>query len=176
MFDRVAEEFGAVDILVNNAADRAQVPFLEMTLAQWRHITSIILDGTFLCCRAALPAMVDRGWGRIVNLGGIGHHMGFTGRQHVNTGKAGLEGLTRGLAIEFADQGITVNCVAPGKIGGPRAKSAGEGAPNTRGSVPPVGHEGVPNDIGRAIRFLCQPEADFITGQTIHVNGGMFMP
>jgi 3-oxoacyl-[acyl-carrier protein] reductase len=175
MFARIDTEFGRLDILVNNAADRQQVPFVEMTYDQWRHITSIIMDGAFLCCRAALRRMTDAGWGRVINLGGIGNHMGFIGRAHVNAGKAGLEGLTRGLAIEFADRGITVNCVSPGKIGGPRAKSAGETAPNSKGTVPPVGHEGVPNDIGRTIRFLCQPDADFITGQTIHVNGGQFL-
>ena len=175
MFARIDDEFGRLDILVNNAADRAQVPFVEMTYAQWRHITSIILDGAFLCSRAALKRMTATGWGRLINLGGIGNHMGFTGRQHVNTGKAGLEGLTRGLAMEFADQGITVNCVSPGKIGGPRPKSAGEIPPGLRQNAPPVGHEGVPDDIARTIRFLCQPDADFITGQTIHVNGGGFL-
>ena len=175
MFARVDKEFGRLDILVNNAADRQQAPFLDMTYDQWRHITSIILDGAFLCSRAALKRMTANNWGRLINLGGIGNHRGFIGRQHVNAGKAGLEGLTRGLAIEFADKGITVNCVAPGKIGGPRAKSAGESAPNSKGVLPPVGHEGVPGDIARTIRFLCQPDAGFITGQTIHVNGGDFL-
>lgn len=175
LVEATLERWGRLDILVNNAADRQQVPFVEMTYAQWRHITSIILDGAFLCSRAALKRMTATGWGRLINLGGIGNHMGFTGRQHVNTGKAGLEGLTRGLAMEFADQGITVNCVSPGKIGGPRPKSAGEIPPGLRQNVPPVGHEGVPDDIARTIRFLCQPDADFITGQTIHVNGGGFL-
>ena len=92
MFARIDDEFGRLDILVNNAADRQQVPFVEMTYEQWRHITSIILDGAFLCSRAALQRMTATGWGRLINLGGIGNHMGFTGRQHVNTGKAGLEG------------------------------------------------------------------------------------
>lgn len=173
MIDRIVDELGALHILINNAADRRQARFEEMTYADWRHITSIVLDGAFFCSRYAVSHMLDAGWGRIVNLGGIGHHAGLLYRAHVHTAKAGLEGLTHGLAIEYAEKAITVNCVAPGRIGGPRSKTAGTSAPNSK--TPPVGYEGDPEDIAAAIRYLCSPAARFVTGQTIHVNGGQFL-
>ena len=172
MFGDIDKRFGRVDILVNNAADRARTPFTEMTYAQWRHFTSIILDGAFLCSRAAVPYMLKNGWGRIINMGGVSHHRPvYHGRAHVSTAKAGLEGFTRALANEYARNNITVNCVAPGSIGGERAKTAGE-VPH---SEVPIGREGVFEDIARVVQFLCQPESSFITGQTIHVNGGAFL-
>jgi 3-oxoacyl-[acyl-carrier protein] reductase len=175
MFVAIAERFGRLDILVNNAADRGQVPFTEMTLAQWRHVVGIILEGAFLCSRAAIPHMLHHGWGRIVNVGGAGHHMpSYVGRAHGAAAKAGLEGLTRALAMEYARQGITVNCVSPGRIGGERAQTAG--ALPDPDLVPPVGRAGVPDDVAAVVHFVCLPGSDFVTGQTIHVNGGQFLP
>jgi len=175
LFDAVADRFGRLDILVNNAADRGQAPFVEMTLAQWRHVVGIILDGAFLCSRAAIPHMLRNGWGRIVNVGGAGHHMpSYVGRAHGAAAKAGLEGLTRALAMEYAKQGITVNCVSPGRIGGERAATAGE-LPD-RDRVPPVCRVGAPGDVAATVHFVCLPGSDFITGQTIHVNGGQYLP
>jgi len=173
MIDDIVGTYGGLHILVNNAADRKQARFEEMSYADWRHITSIVLDGAFFCSRYAVPHMLKAGWGRIINLGGIGHHAGLLYRAHVHTAKAGLEGLTHGLAIEYADKGITVNCVAPGRIGGPRSKTAGTSAPNSK--TPPTGFEGDPEDIAGMIRYLCSPAARFVTGQTIHVNGGQFL-
>jgi 3-oxoacyl-[acyl-carrier protein] reductase len=172
MFEEIEARFGGVDILVNNAADREQVKFTEMTMEQWRHIVSIILDGAFLCSRAAIPHMLKRGWGRIVNIGGASHRIpNYIGRAHAATAKAGLEGLTRALAMEYAQQRITVNCVSPGRIGGERSK--------TSGAVPPVeipvGYEGAPEDIAASVCFICGPAARFITGQNLHVNGGQVL-
>jgi 3-oxoacyl-[acyl-carrier protein] reductase len=175
MFDAVDKRFGRVDILINNAADRSIVPFTGMTTAQWRHIVGIILDGTFFCSRAAIPFMLMNGWGRIVNLGGVSHHApSYRGRVHVSAAKAGVEGMTRGLAAEFARHNITVNCVSPGRIGGERSATS-SGLPDPE-MVPPVGHFGVPEDISGAVHFLCLPTSGFITGQTLHVNGGQFLP
>jgi 3-oxoacyl-[acyl-carrier protein] reductase len=175
MFDAVDKRFGRVDILINNAADRSIVPFTGMTTAQWRHIVGIILDGTFFCSRAAIPFMLRNGWGRIVNLGGVSHHApSYRGRVHVSAAKAGVEGMTRGLAAEFARHNITVNCVSPGRIGGERSATS-SGLPDPE-MVPPVGHFGVPEDISGAVHFLCLPTSGFITGQTLHVNGGQFLP
>jgi 3-oxoacyl-[acyl-carrier protein] reductase len=175
MFGDVAARFGGVDILVNNAADRHRAPFTEMTAEQWRRIVGIMLDGSFFCSRAAIPNMLHNGWGRIVNIGGVGHHMAsYLHRVHVATAKAGLEGFTRILAIEYASRNITVNCVAPGRVGGERSKSAGE-LPDPE-LVPPIGRTGVPEDIAAAVHFLCLPSAAFITGQILHVNGGQFLP
>jgi len=172
MAERVLAETGRIDILVNNAAVRGEVAFTDMTLAQWRAVTGPVLDGAFLCARAVLPAMVRQKYGRIVNIGGVSAHLGAAGRAHVVTAKSGLVGLTRGLASEFAAHGVTVNCVVPGKIGGQRSHTAGKGIEG----APPVGREGVPEDVADVIHNICRPQASYMTGQTIHVSGGLFMP
>ena len=166
------KSFGRIDILVNNAANRGEAPFLQMSFAQWRDITGVILDGAFLCARAVLPHMVANKHGRIVNIGGVSAHLGAGRRAHVGAAKAGLVGFTRALAAEFATQGITVNCVVPGRIGGERSMTSGRGIT----ADPPVGHEGVPEDVANMIATLCLPTSGYITGQTIHVSGGLFMP
>jgi 3-oxoacyl-[acyl-carrier protein] reductase len=172
MAEATVARFGRIDILVNNAAVRAEAATLDMSLKQWRDIIAVVLDGAFLCARAALPHMIRNRYGRIINLGGVSTHLGTAGRAHVAAAKLGLVGFTKALASEFAAQGITVNCVVPGRIGGERSATSGRGI----GGHPPVGREGLPGDVASMIRFLCLPQADYITGQTLHVNGGMFMP
>lgn len=172
MVDAVVGTFGRVDILINNAANRAEAHFLDMTFKQWRDIIGVILDGAFLCSRAVLPHMVKNKYGRIINMGGLSTHLGAPGRAHVSAGKMGLVGFTKSLASEFAPHGITVNCIAPGKIGGERSATSGRGIQ----IHPPVGREGVPEDVAAVVRLLCQPSNGYITGQTIHVSGGLYMP
>ena len=169
-------EFGRIDILINNAAIRRQAPFLEMSYGEWREIFAVILDGAFLCSRAVLPLMIEGGGGTIINLGGVSAHLGPKQRAHVGTAKAGLVGLTRALAQEFADRGVTVNCVAPGKIGGERSKTSGASPEMGGGGEIPVGRHGHAEEVAAMIRHLCLPVSRFITGQTIHVSGGLFMP
>ena len=170
------EAFGRVDILVNNAAIRREVPFTEMPLSEWREIMGVILDGAFLGSRAVLPHMVGRKHGRIINIGGVSAHTGAYNRAHVAAAKAGLTGLTRALAVEFAEQGVTVNCVVPGKIGGKRSATSGHSVSLPGGGQPLVGHDGAPQDVAEVVRTLCLPTGGFITGQTIHVSGGLYMP
>ncbi len=172
MFAEIDRAFGRLDILVNNAALRGEEHFTEMSYARWKEITGVVLDGAFLCSRAALRRMVPRSYGRIVSMGGVSAHLGAKERAHVGTAKAGIVGLTRALAVEFAGKGITVNCVIPGKIGGKRAATAGKGIAD----MPIVGREGVPEDVSDMVRLLCRPATGFITGQSIHVNGGLFLP
>ena len=174
IFAAARDAFGGVDILVNNAAIRGEKPVLDMTLAEWRETNGVILDGAFLCSREALRSMVERGGGTIVNLGGVSAHVGARQRAHVATGKAGLVGLTKALAQEFADRNVTVNCVAPGKFGGKR--SATSGASPEMGIRPIAGREGEVEEAAYIILTLCMPEARFMTGQTVHVSGGMYMP
>lgn len=175
VFAAATAEFGGVDILVNNAGIRGQKPFVEMTLEEWRGPISVILDGAFLCSREAIRSMLTRGGGTIVNLGGVSAHVGAKARAQVATGKAGLVGLTKSLAAEFGDRGITVNCVAPGKIGGKRSATAGE-SPEMASGGPIVGREGEIEEAAFVILSFCMPEARFMTGQTVHVSGGMYMP
>src|SRR5688500_5166371 len=176
MAERALKAFGRIDILVNNAADRRHVPFTDMTLAEWRHILGIILDGAFLCSRAVLPWMVANRQGTIVNIGGLTAHTGAYNRAHVSTAKAGLVGLTKALAVEFAGQGVTVNCVVPGKIGGGRAASAAKGASIPGPGEPLVGRHGTAEEVAALILALSLPTGRFITGQTIHISGGLYLP
>ena len=167
------EKFGAVDILIANASARGQVDFMDMTYADWRRVIDISLDGAFHCAQATLPMMVERGWGRIVTLGGVAWHVGFSRRANNLTGKAGLTGLTRALAAEFGDRGITANVVSPGAVDTVRPASAG--AAPTRETLPPVPRKAKVEEIASAARFLCLPEQAYVTGQIIHVNGGAYM-
>ena len=176
MVDATVQRFGRLDILVNNAADRQQKPLTEISLAEWRHVTGIIVDGAFLCARACLPHMVAAGGGTVVNIGGVSAHAGAHDRAHVITAKAALVGLTKAIAVEFADRGITANCVVPGKIGGERSHTSGESPTMGSGAHPIVGREGTPEDVAAVVRQLCLPASRYITGQTIHVSGGMYLP
>jgi 3-oxoacyl-[acyl-carrier protein] reductase len=176
MVSATMDAFGRIDILINNAAIRREVPFTQMSLADWREITNVILEGAFLNSRAVMPHMVKSRYGRIINIGGVSAHTGAYNRAHVATAKSGLTGLTRALAVEFAEQGVTVNCVAPGKIGGKRSATSGHSVSLPGGGNPLVGHDGAPEDVAEVVRTLCLPTGGFITGQTIHVNGGLFMP
>lgn len=166
------DAFGAIDILVCNASARGQTPFLEMDHAAWRRVIDISIDGTFHLAQAVLPGMVERGWGRVVTLGGISWHVGFTNRVNNLVAKSGLTGLTRGLAAEFGGRGITANMVAPGRVETLRPASAGAMPPME--SPPPVPRMASVDEIASAVHFLCLPEQGYLTGQIIHVNGGQF--
>ncbi|MBI3512503.1 MAG: SDR family oxidoreductase [Proteobacteria bacterium] len=176
MVSTIRERFGRLDVLVNNAGIRAQVPFAEMTLAQWRAMLTVILDGAFLVTSACLPLMKASGQGGvIVNIGGGSAHVGALHRAHVVTAKAGLVGFTRALATELAPDGITVNCVAPGRIGGQRSKTAGAAPPDHGGAEELVTREGRPEDVAAMIRPLWLPTGTYMTGQTLHVDGGRYL-
>jgi 3-oxoacyl-[acyl-carrier protein] reductase len=176
MVDAALARFSRLDILINNAADRRQNPLTQISLAEWRHITGIIVDGAFLCARACLPHMVAAGGGTVIHIGGVSAHTGAHNRAHVITAKAALVGLTKAIAVEFADRGITANCVVPGKIGGARSRTSGESPTMAGGVTPLLGREGTPEDVAAVVHHLCLPASRYITGQTIHVSGGMYLP
>ncbi|MDB5374650.1 MAG: hypothetical protein JWP04_3292 [Belnapia sp.] len=167
--------FGGIDIAVLNAGLRRQTPFLEMPLAEWREILSVALDGAFILSRAVVPSMIRRGGGAIVGLSGISTHVGTPNRVHVSASKSGLEGLMRALAVELAPQGIRCNSVSPGSIDTQRGASAGA-MPATLGERGvPLGRKGSVEEIAAVVRLLVGPEGGYVTGQTIHVNGGAFL-
>ncbi len=175
MADAVAAEFGGVDILVGNAGLRRQTPFLEMGFAEWREILSVSLDGMFLLARAVAPAMVARGGGAIVGLSGISTHVGTPNRCHVSASKAGLEGLMRALAVELAPHGIRCNCVAPGAVDTVRGAAAGPMPSSLIERGIPLGRKSSVDEIAAAVRFLVGPGGGTVTGQTLHVNGGVYL-
>ncbi len=168
------ERFGRLDVLVNNAAIRPEKPFESLSLSDWRAVHSVILEGAFLTVKAALPHLKASGSGAIVNIGGMSAHTGAKHRAHVVAAKLGLIGFTKGLAHDLAGSGITANCVVPGLIDTVRAA----------GTKPPQHHQlsntlagrfGTPQEIAAAVRFLAGPDARYITGQTLHVNGGTYL-
>ena len=168
-----AQQFGRIDYLVNNAAMRKEKSLEQMSFADWREIMTATLDSAFLCTKACLPHLKKSG-GTIINIGGLSAHTGSKHRAHVIAAKAGIVGLTRALAQDLADDKITVNCVAPGMIATERAAGAPQPQHHqTRTTL--VGRQGMPEEVAAMVRFLCGPQARYITGQTIHVNGGVFM-
>ncbi|NMJ42851.1 SDR family oxidoreductase [Roseomonas sp. JC162] len=176
MADRVAASLGGVDILVSNAGLRRQTPFLQMSLEEWREILSVALDGAFILTRAIVPQMIARGGGSVIALSGISTHVGTPNRAHVSASKAGLEGLIRALAVELGPQGIRANCVAPGAVDTVRGASAGA-MPQTLGRDEgiPMRRKAAVQEIADVVRMLAGPEGGYVSGQTIHVNGGAFL-
>ena len=174
MVAAAVERFGRLDVLVNNAAIRPEKPFESLSLSDWRAVHSVILEGAFLTVRAALPHLKASGSGAIVNIGGMSAHTGAKHRAHVVAAKLGLIGFTKGLAHDLAESGITANCVVPGLVDTVRAA----------GAKPPQHHQlsntlagrfGTPQEIAAAVRFLAGPGARYITGQSLHVNGGAYL-
>ena len=176
LVDATVKRFGRLDVLVNNAAVRYETPFSSMKFEEWRQVLAIVLDGAFLCARSALPHMISAGGGTIVNIGGQTGHKGAAERAHVITAKAGLAGMTKALAMDLAPHKITVNCVVPGTIESQRGLPGVPDRPAHRLTVPPIGRRGEPEEIAAMVRMLCGPEARYMTGQSIHLNGGGFMP
>jgi 3-oxoacyl-[acyl-carrier protein] reductase len=175
MVEAAVERFGRLDILVNNAAVREETRFAELKLEDWRRVLAVILDGAFVCAQACLPHMTRVRGGAIVNIGGMTAYQGAAGRAHVVAAKAGLAGLTRALAQELAPQNITVNCVVPGTIETVRGLPGAPERPAHRQALPALGRRGEPAEVAETVRFLCGPGARYITGQSVHVNGGGYM-
>jgi 3-oxoacyl-[acyl-carrier protein] reductase len=174
LIEATVVHFGRLDVLVNNASVRRQTAFSELTVEEWREIMGTTLDGAFYCAHTAAPHILAAGGGSIVNLGGISAHLGAKGRVHAVTAKAGMLGMTRALAKELAPS-ITVNCVVPGTIDTVRGFAAGGNAGRAHLPDNLIGRQGKPEEIAGMVAYLCSPPARFVTGQTIHVNGGAFM-
>jgi 3-oxoacyl-[acyl-carrier protein] reductase len=175
MVDGVLRRFGRIDILVLNASVRTEKPFTELSYEEWRLPLSITLDGAFHCAKACVPEMIKAGGGSIVTLGGLNSLSGAKKRIHGSVAKHGLVGMTRGLARELGEHGIRANCVAPGRMTTKRAASANRTPEPGVEAMIPLGRKGDPEEIAATVRFLCGPGAAFISGQTVHVNGGQSM-
>ncbi len=173
MVDGVVARFGRLDMLVLNASYRKETLFMDMSFEEWRRVMSISLDGSFHCIKASLPHLIRVGGGNIVTLGGDNALSGAIGKVNSSTAKNGLVGMTRALAKELAPHGIRVNCVSPGPIDTSRPAYRAK-AGSVEGRVP-LGRRGYPEEIAATVRFVCSEGAGFITGQTLHVNGGTLM-
>ena len=176
---RIAAEaiarFGAVDVLVNNAAIRPSDDFLAMSEEKWRRVLAVDLDAAFWLSRACLPGMLEKKWGRIINFVGMNAIHGYAGRAHVSVSKHGVWGLTKALGKEFGPKGVTTNVISPGPIAGERDDAASaQHIADMVGRVP-VGRLGTVEEIARCVTFLAADEAGFITGACIDANGGQYM-
>ena len=166
-------EFGKIDILVNNAAIRPHKPFLEVTLEDWEYVRGVVLDGAFYTTSAIMPSMVKNEYGRIIFFTGDGAFQGPPERAHVSAAKMGLVGMCRSLASEFAPKNIRVNVVSPGSIDTSREHP--EWYPDARppdASHIPMQRQGKVDEIAGTVMFLISDDGGFITGQSIHANGG----
>jgi len=172
MVDDTLKKFGRIDILVNNAGIRPEAAVEDLTLQSWREVMAVSLDGAFLCVKAALSAL-EKTKGTIVNIGGLTAYTGAVHRAHVVAAKAGLDGLTKALAVELAPRGITCNLVAPGMIDTVRE---GADPAHRKGRTMLTSRRGRPDDVSAMVRFLVGPKGHYLTGQTIHVSGGAVLP
>lgn len=172
LFDSAEERFGAVDIVVNNAAILRDRSIRKMEEAEWAAVIETNLSGVYHVCREAAERLADGG--RIVNLASISGFVGFFGQANYSAAKAGVVGLTKVLSKELARRGITVNAVAPGVVLTEMGKSIPEESRSAMLAQIPLNRFGEPADIAGAILFLCGPLAAYITGQTLHVNGGWY--
>jgi 3-oxoacyl-[acyl-carrier protein] reductase len=174
-FEDIGRELGRLDILINNAGITRDGLILRMKEEDWDSVININLKGVFLCSKEAVKMMVKQKYGRIVNIASVVAFMGNPGQANYSASKAGIVGLTKTTAREYASRAITVNAVAPGFISTAMTDALPENVRQEMLQSIPIGKFGSVDDVANAVVFLASPEAGYITGQVIHVNGGMYM-
>ena len=166
---------GTLDIVVNNAGLTKDNLFMRMTDEEWDQVIAVDLTAAFALCRAAIRNMMRRRSGRIINISSVSGVIGNPGQANYAAAKAGMIGMTKSLAREVASRGITANCIAPGFITTPMTDELGENILTEAKKFIPAGKFGSPDDIAAAALYLASDEAGYMTGQTLHINGGMAM-
>ncbi|MCL7413987.1 MAG: 3-oxoacyl-ACP reductase FabG [ANME-2 cluster archaeon] len=175
MRDEVVKQFGKIDILVNNAGIVRDKSFVKMTPQMWTEVLSVNLDGAFYCTKSVIEGMLERKYGRIVNISSVIGRMGNRGQANYAASKAGLIALSQTLAKEFAGKGITVNAVAPGFIKTDMLKSVPKEIMEKILAQIPLGRLGKPSEVAGAVAYLVSEDGNYITGQVIDINGGLYI-
>ncbi len=175
VISEVLEQHGQLDILVNNAGVTVDKTVRKMTPDEWDHVIHVNLSGAFYLSKAILQHMLDRGYGRVINISSVIGSAGGFGQANYASAKSGLFGLTMSLALETASKGITVNAVTPGFITTDMTAAVPAAAMEKIVARIPVGRLGEPNEVARVVEFLADPESGYITGQVYPVNGGLYM-
>ena len=173
--ENVFSKLGGLDILINNAGITKDNLSLRMKNDEWQKIIDINLSSTFYLCKSAIKKMLKNKYGRIVNITSIVGHTGNIGQANYSASKAGVVAMSKSLAIEYAKKNISVNCVSPGFIQTKMTEKISEEMKNTLLSRIPMNKLGTPDDVSNTVAFLCSESSSYITGETIHVNGGMYM-
>jgi 3-oxoacyl-[acyl-carrier protein] reductase len=174
LFETVKTEFGKLDILVNNAGITRDSMSSKMTMDQWNKVIAVNLTGTFLCSRAAVKLMEAAGEGAIVNFSSLAGVKGNVGQANYSASKAAVIGLTKTLSLEYARKNVRVNAIAPGVIATPMTETIPDNVKQNMISRIPLQRMGTPRDVANVVLFLASSQAAYVTGQLIHVNGGMY--
>ena len=167
------DQFGAIDVLVNNAAIRPHAPFLDISETQWQRVMNVDLNAAIWLSRLVLPAMTDKGWGRIISFSGMNAQRGYPGASPVAVAKHAVWGLTKSLAAEFGPLGITANIISPGTFPGDDPATADDPKFIKLRDKNPVRRLGRPDDVGAMVCFLCSEHGGFVNGQMLQINGGV---
>jgi len=175
MVQKAVEAFGSVDILVNNAGITKDMLMIKMSEKEWDDVLDINLKGAFLCTKAAVKVMMKKKWGKIINIASVAGVMGNPGQANYSASKAGLIGLTKSTAKEFASRNITCNAVAPGLIQSKMTDVLPEKVKENYLNSIPLRRFGTPEDVANVVGFLASDDSNYITGQVIHIDGGLVM-
>jgi len=175
MIEEIISENLNIDILVNNAGVTDDSLFIRMNYEKWQNVIRMNLDSNFLLSHSISKLMIKRKWGRIINITSIVGHTGNLGQANYVASKSGINGMTKSIAMELAKWNITVNCVSPGFIKTKMTENLNEDQKNEIINKIPLGMIGSPDDVANCVEFLASDESRYITGETIHVNGGMAM-
>ena len=173
--DSVVSELGGLDILINNAGTNADNLSLRMKDEEWKKVIDINLTSTFLLAKYSIRKMLKNKFGRIVNITSVVGHTGNLGQSNYSASKAGIIGMSKSLAMEYAKKNITINCVSPGFIVSDMTMNIAEKVKMYLTSRIPMGKLGTGEDVSNCVAFLSSDQASYVTGETLHVNGGMYM-
>ena len=173
--ENVEKKLGGIDVLINNAGITLDNLSVRLTEENWKKVLDINLTSTFLMCKFVIKKMLKRKYGKIINITSIVGHTGNLGQANYTASKAGIVAMSKSLAIEYAKKNINVNCISPGFIKTAMSDKIDEKFKETIIAKIPSARLGEPDDIANAVVFLCSNQADYINGETLHINGGMYM-